>query len=412
MALTAFDRAGERPPISQHRAFPAIVALWFAALLGVGSMVVPVALLERGVALTGIAAFVPAASPPLGLTARVLIALVAAVVGALAGVAIARRVARAHDNESDGDGAWAEARFANGARRPLDVTAELGEGLSAGFGQPVTRRRALAIAEDDRPGDEVYGGPLPDAEAPLPAYDEPPYAPEASFEPHQPVDDAPEAWERPETADPDGDAPTRFVHDVEPLPSEPEARVQQEFAEPQAEPLPFADPSLARREVDAFVPEPDPVEPPRFAAAPEPEPDEPELVQLVHRLKTSLERRREQASAAAPTPVPAVDFEAAPADDAAQAMAAYFGRPAQTLPPAAVAAEEEPEEEDEDVDEFDDSYSSLLAMRGPYTPKGPGRVPINASEPETSPAEPEAPVDTDAALRAALAKLQRMSGAA
>ena len=101
MASIAFDSSGSRdaakPPISLHPAFPAVVALWFAALLGLGSMVLPVALIDRVVAISGFSTLVPAAQPPLGFMARGLIALAAALTGAAIGVAIARRVARAHD---------------------------------------------------------------------------------------------------------------------------------------------------------------------------------------------------------------------------------------------------------------------------------------------------------------------------
>src|SRR6186997_504803 len=90
VASIAFDSSGSRdasrPPISLHPAFPAVVALWFAALLGLGSMVLPVVLVERVVEITGLAALVPAASPPLGFMARGLIALVSAVAGATLGV--------------------------------------------------------------------------------------------------------------------------------------------------------------------------------------------------------------------------------------------------------------------------------------------------------------------------------------
>ena len=50
-------------PISAHPAFPAIVALWFAALLGLGSLVLPVAVIERLVMLTHISSIIPAAEP-------------------------------------------------------------------------------------------------------------------------------------------------------------------------------------------------------------------------------------------------------------------------------------------------------------------------------------------------------------
>src|SRR5688500_11745138 len=91
-----YEEEAVQPPISLHPAFPAIVALWFAALLGVGSLVLPAVLLDRMVEVTGISALIPAASPPLGMTARSLIAIAGALVGAGLGVTIARRVASAH----------------------------------------------------------------------------------------------------------------------------------------------------------------------------------------------------------------------------------------------------------------------------------------------------------------------------
>src|SRR6188768_3395425 len=138
VASIAFDSSGSRdaskPPISLHPAFPAVVALWFAALLGLGSMVLPVVLIERIVDLTGVSTLVPAASPPLGFMARGLIALASALAGAAVGVAIARRVASAHD----ADRPSRVAKFAKGARRPIDVNAELGgERVVNGFGLPV-----------------------------------------------------------------------------------------------------------------------------------------------------------------------------------------------------------------------------------------------------------------------------------
>ena len=152
------------------------------------------------------------------------------------------------------------------------------------------------------------------------------------------------------------------------------------------------------------------------------------MVQLVNRLKTSLERRREGLASAAPAdqpPAPAMGFEPAPADDAAQAMAAYFGRPTLAAPPLAADADADEDEDadeeaepEEEADEADSGYSSLLAMRSPYAPRDNVRAPIEIPEadieiPEADedPVETEVAEDTDAALRAALAKLQRMSGA-
>ena len=88
-------RAAGQPvpqPITGHRLFPALVALWFAALLGLGSFVVPASLIERASSAAGLAALVPAAAPPLGLTARLLIAAVMTIVGVVAGLVLALRL--------------------------------------------------------------------------------------------------------------------------------------------------------------------------------------------------------------------------------------------------------------------------------------------------------------------------------
>ena len=176
MATMAYDSQYEdepaKPPLSLHPAFPAIVALWFAALLGLGSLVLPAVLLERMVVATGVASIVPAAAPPLGITARGIIALAGALAGCGLGVLIARRVAQAHRPEP----VSRVAKLAGGSRRPISVHDELGgEGLVNGEAPPLNRRRALAISEDDRPSDFLYQIPLPgtDPHAAAPIVDAP-----------------------------------------------------------------------------------------------------------------------------------------------------------------------------------------------------------------------------------------------
>jgi hypothetical protein len=73
--------------------FPAVVALWFCALLGLGSFAVSAPALEGLVLATHIDAVVPAAAPPLGMTARLIVALALAVAGGGIGWFLARRVA-------------------------------------------------------------------------------------------------------------------------------------------------------------------------------------------------------------------------------------------------------------------------------------------------------------------------------
>ena len=555
MASFAFDSSGSRDasrlPISLHPAFPAVVALWFAALLGLGSMVLPVVLIERVVEMTGLAALVPAATPPLGFMARGLIALASAATGAAIGVAIARRVARAHDAGRPSRGRT----FAKGARRPIDVNAELGgEGLVNGFGLPVNRRRALAIAEDDRPSDFLYMAPLPgdDEYGRAPAFDEQSVAPQVVDEPLElsdALEDIAETGEpgapgRSKAAAPDEDSPMTLMQDFQPLPPEPRGEARQEFrpapTKAAAEPLPFSAPSLARRTLQesARLPEPEPATsehepdetelsvPGRFEPAPATPQTQPfrgdwssaplgelGLVQLVQRLGASLERRREwltRAGFATPMPLltPAAGFDPAPAEEAAQAMAAFFGKPSDDAEgddelgihaePAAMAsasprpnplgswptgdddedfdvmpsftlplrksvaptiAFDEPEPENDDdiegagVATPDDSFSSLLTMRNPFAARDDGFVRIDLSDAEEDTVEPAVvfpghhrdsafvpaaagqaetrafdppaglgagstpratatPPDADAALRAALATLQRMSGTA
>jgi hypothetical protein len=74
--------APAKAPLAAHPLFPALVALWTAALLAVAGLMLPVGPLERAVALVHLDSLVPAARPPLGFTARLLVAFVLAVGGA------------------------------------------------------------------------------------------------------------------------------------------------------------------------------------------------------------------------------------------------------------------------------------------------------------------------------------------
>ncbi|HNN56270.1 MAG TPA: hypothetical protein PKG84_08010, partial [Novosphingobium sp.] len=69
-------------PITANPLFPAVVALWFGALFGLGSLAIRPTLIETLVMKSRIDLIVPAAAPPLGLTARMLIALILAAFGA------------------------------------------------------------------------------------------------------------------------------------------------------------------------------------------------------------------------------------------------------------------------------------------------------------------------------------------
>lgn len=153
-------------PVTAHPLFPAVVALWFGALFGLGSLAVRVGLLETLVLATRIDTLIPAAAPPLGISARILLALTLAAIGALLGAAIARRIAapkpvvrerkrkavlspdetvnlRSRDAHPDAP-----------ARRPLSINDALGDAPTdheQAAADPLAgrRRSALAIETDD-----------------------------------------------------------------------------------------------------------------------------------------------------------------------------------------------------------------------------------------------------------------------
>jgi hypothetical protein len=91
---TATNAARGRQSVTSHPLFPAMVAVWFGALFGLGTLAVRVSLIERVVVASGIDRLIPAAAPPLGVNARILIALALAMLGGVIGAVIGRLVAR------------------------------------------------------------------------------------------------------------------------------------------------------------------------------------------------------------------------------------------------------------------------------------------------------------------------------
>lgn len=82
----------KHPPLAAHRGFAIIVALWCAAVLGLSSLALAPAVLERLVAATQLDRLLPAAAPPLGQTARLALALGLAALGGLIGWAFGARL--------------------------------------------------------------------------------------------------------------------------------------------------------------------------------------------------------------------------------------------------------------------------------------------------------------------------------
>lgn len=392
IALDDYDTKA-RTPLGGHPAFPAIVALWFSALLGAGSVVLPGILLERIVLASGIASVIPAAAPPLGMTARGSIALAAALFGAVLGLAVARRIAAAHARVP----ATRVAKQSTELPRPLSVKDELrSQQPITGESLPMSMDRAIAISEDDRPSDVLYRAPTDYEDEPaehgvaVPGYDDTPEQPLELCMPAEEhyADEVTVPAEADSAAADDAMNERQEFQPVSPferfdaLEPEPEPEPDIERFKYVPEPLPFSAPSLARQtpvpaqepevfEAPMAVVEPVPVAP--AAEAPHADWEDTPLedlglVQLVQRLGSTIERRRDWVASGAPAAAPASgDLDPASADEIAEATAAYFG-----APQADVAA-------------------PTMAF--------PSR------------AQP-APRDADAALRAALATLQQVSGAA
>lgn len=414
-------KAAGQSPVSAHPAFPAIVALWFAALLGLGSLVLPTALFERFTVASGLAEVYEAARPPLGVTARIAIALAASALGALAGLAIARKVSAANTPEpvTRRAAALRPAAPSTAAKRPISAHEELGEGgLDGKRGteeQPARhaaagRRRALAMSDESARSDFLDFAPLPGqghvaSEEPLDliAYEEPLVEPEIARE------------TAPETASVFGSGV------LSPLPSQapmPETAMTD----------PIVSPDFVRPEEPA--PAPEPAASGLGALA---------MVELVDRFAQALERHRRPAEAIAePAQAFAPSFSAAPFttpltgfsvdyaahtppvptipaalrpigfdDDeheaeslpdldltAALTRAAPFDPPAPvqsvTAPFAGLTLPDEDADDDADPEQAgEEGYTSLLAMKSPFgLPREPVRIEDDSDEGDEGAIEP------------------------
>ena len=87
--ITQQKRTKFRTPLSRHRLFPALIALWFASLFSLGELAVRPALLDALVSGIGLDRFIVT---PLGLSGRLLIALGLFGAGAGFGQAVARTI--------------------------------------------------------------------------------------------------------------------------------------------------------------------------------------------------------------------------------------------------------------------------------------------------------------------------------
>lgn len=425
--------APPKAPLSTHPAFPLIVGLWFAALLGLGTIVLPAAILEKAAGLIGLSAHAP-----LTLGARVALAFVAAMLGLVGGLLLARRfaetrvVARTPRRRTP----LGEGRVA--PPRPLSVHDELGEDAIAPTVQeqrnPLpSRRRALAILED-RPDDVPLAAPVPgsEIESPpeLPA-DEPdlsntvteadapePYVPALDtrkprdFANPSPSESAEEPLE-PLTLEPI-DAPLEDLGMVQL--AERLGRSMQRLSEaklpdpePDAESPEFSPPSLEHGEPEALT-VPPPVVPDALRAFMDSPPEE----------FTSPPRPVDEQDPAevpapiAPTAFQPFDFDAFQADEDDEdemldqgpftlPLTAMAARPFDAPAAAETDAETLEDQDDDDEAVADESYSSLLSMKHPFR-LAEDLARIDEPEDAAEPAEAIEPDEGEPATPASVAR--------
>lgn len=147
--LATQTRTGARrqQPVTKHPLFPAVVALWFGALFGLGSLAVRVSLIEQLVLALQLDLVFAAAAPPLGIKARMLIAMFMAVLGVIIGLVLARRLTRPQPvarERKRGAGSIFGQRVAASGRFAGDEAPHHDP-------EPPARRRGLTIEEEERP---------------------------------------------------------------------------------------------------------------------------------------------------------------------------------------------------------------------------------------------------------------------
>lgn len=166
-------KPAEARPITTHPLFPAVIALWFGALFGLGSLAVRPALLESLIIQSRIDLIVAAAAPPIGMTARILVALVLTAIGSAVGLTVARRLVQpkmeVHEHKrSTMFGHPVEEQPRNrtayvepSLRSALPVADEVDANGAREAGGLTQRRRALTMEKHEREITPCDQAPLP-----------------------------------------------------------------------------------------------------------------------------------------------------------------------------------------------------------------------------------------------------------
>lgn len=163
-------------PISAYPLFPAFVALWFGALLGLSSLAVGVVNLERAAAAAQLHLLLPAAAPPLGATARTLIALALTLAGGAFGFVLGLVIARRHKPAVKAPPVSVRARDTHPdapVRRPISAHEEFGDpaehDTEAVFDMQALRASSLVVDREDADDDFALPSFLTDGLPPSPS---------------------------------------------------------------------------------------------------------------------------------------------------------------------------------------------------------------------------------------------------
>lgn len=144
----------QRRPIASHPAFAPLVALWFAALFALGLAVLPGSVVDRALAGSGLADWLPG-----GAAARYAAILVAGLIGGTVGWVLGRLITRAHDRDprptyAETEPPFDEASSPTSARRPLRVREELADehghsAISEGLAKAGEPNAAFTLSGDE-----------------------------------------------------------------------------------------------------------------------------------------------------------------------------------------------------------------------------------------------------------------------